>query len=41
VKIDARHIVLEKGLKEVGVFPVEAKFGNGVKASFEVTIKAE
>jgi len=41
VKIDARHIVLEKGLKEVGVFPVEANFGNGVKASFEVTIKAE
>ncbi|MDD2766289.1 MAG: 50S ribosomal protein L9 [Candidatus Moranbacteria bacterium] len=40
-KIDAKHIVLEKGFKEVGVFTVEAHFGHGVKASFEVTIKSE
>ncbi len=41
VSIDAQAIVLTKPFKEVGSFPVEADFGHGVKASFELTIEAE
>jgi len=41
VVVDAKSIVVEKPFKEVGVFTVEAHFGHGVKASFEVTIKSE
>ncbi len=40
-EIEARHIALEKPLKEVGTFAVEAHFGNDIKAKFEVTIEAE
>ena len=41
VVVDAKSIAIEKPFKEVGVFTVEAHFGHGVKASFEVTIKSE
>lgn len=41
IEMDAKNIVIEKPFKEVGVFIVEAHFGHGVKASFEVTIKSE
>ncbi|MDO8566345.1 MAG: 50S ribosomal protein L9 [Candidatus Moranbacteria bacterium] len=39
--IDAKFIVLEKPLKVVGTFPVEADFGHDVKATFSVVIEAE
>lgn len=41
IKVDAKDIALEKPLKEVGSFDVEAQFGHGVKASFKVVISAE
>jgi large subunit ribosomal protein L9 len=41
VEVDAKIIVIEKPFKETGTFPVEAHFGHGVKASFQVTIEAE
>lgn len=41
VAVEAKFIVIEKPFKEIGTFPVEANFGHGVKASFEVIIKAE
>lgn len=41
IKVDAKNLSVEKGFKEVGTFPVEAHFGHGVKASFEVVIAAE
>src|SRR6185369_3201677 len=41
MKVDAKDILIEKSFKEVGTFPVEADFGHGVKASFDVVIAAE
>ena len=41
IKIDQKHIVIDKPFKEVGDFVVEAQFGQGVKASFELVISAE
>lgn len=41
LKVDQHAIGLEKALKEVGVFPLTADFGHGVKASFELVIEAE
>jgi len=41
ITIDKEVIVLPKPLKEVGVFPLEADFGHGIKASFELSIQAE
>ena len=41
VVIDKQTLVLEKPLKEVGEFPLEAQLGHGVKASFTVVIASE
>ncbi|MDP3957697.1 MAG: 50S ribosomal protein L9 [bacterium] len=41
ITIDVKVIMIEKPLKEVGTFPVEANFGHGVKAAFTVVIEAE
>ncbi len=41
VVIDKQALVLEKPLKEVGEFPLEAELGHGVKASFTVVIASE
>lgn len=41
IKIEEKNIALDKALKEVGVFPVEAHFGHEVKAQFEVEIVSE
>ncbi len=38
--VDAKMIVLEKGLKETGAFPVVVDFGHGVKATIALTIEA-
>lgn len=39
-KVDHKMIVLEKGLKEIGTFPVVVDFGHGVKATLSLTIEA-
>ncbi|PIX91193.1 MAG: hypothetical protein COZ27_03875, partial [Candidatus Moranbacteria bacterium CG_4_10_14_3_um_filter_41_65] len=41
IVVDAKNIIVEKPFKEIGAFAIEAHFGHGVKASFEVLIKAE
>ncbi len=41
VSVDAEVLSIRKPFKETGVFPVEADFGHGVKAAFEVSIEAE
>jgi large subunit ribosomal protein L9 len=41
VTVDKNVIVLDKAFKEVGVFPVTADFGQGIKATFEVSIASE
>lgn len=41
ITVDAKNIIVEKPFKEIGAFAIEAHFGHGVKASFEVLIKAE
>lgn len=41
IKADKQAIVLEKGLKEVGEFPLSADFGDGAKAEFTLVIEAE
>lgn len=41
IEIAADAIALKKPLKKIGTFPVEADFGNDVKATFRVTIEAE
>ena len=38
VTIDRKHIILEKHMKEVGSYPVEARFAFGAKAAFTVII---
>lgn len=40
VLIDAKTLLIQKPFKETGTFSVEADFGHGVKASFEVSIEA-
>ncbi len=39
--VEKSVIVLDKALKEVGVFPVTADFGQDIKATFEVSIASE
>ena len=41
INLDKQTIVLEKAIKEVGVYPLSVDFGHDVKASFELTIEAE
>lgn len=41
IKIDKHALVLDKPLKEVGEFPLEAQLGHGVKASFTVVVASE
>lgn len=41
VELDEKTLVIEKPFKELGTFPVEAHFGQGTRASFEVTIESE
>lgn len=41
IELDEKAIMIDKPMKEVGTFPVEADFGHDAKASFEVTIESE
>lgn len=41
IELAADIIALKKPLKKIGTFPVEADFGNDVKATFQVSIEAE
>lgn len=41
IELAADIIALKKPLKKIGTFPVEADFGNDVKATLQVTIEAE
>lgn len=41
IELAADAIALKKPLKKIGTFPVEADFGNDVKATLQVTIEAE
>lgn len=39
--VEAKMVVIDKPIKEVGTFPVTVDFGHGVKASCEAVIEAE
>ena len=41
IELDADVLTIKKPFKKIGTFPVEADFGNDVKAVFQVTIEAE
>lgn len=41
IKIDTQALQMEKPFKETGVFALTADFGQGAKASFELTIESE
>lgn len=41
IELDEKAILIDKPMKEIGTFPVEADFGHDAKASFEVTIESE
>lgn len=39
--VDAKVLKIEKPIKTVGIHTVEADFGRGVKASFDVSVESE